>query len=231
MRALFLSISFLIVSWLRAQDITVTGRVNDETGRPVGNFILVNQRTGSGTFCTGNFSTKARQSDTLIISAKGFQAIRFCPADSQISAGTVLAFTVQKLSVQLKEVAVHAIKTPSEVRKDIDNLGVRKTNTYQKVDAFSSPITALWERFSKIEKQKREVAKLENDDRRAKILKDLFRNYISYDIIDLSDEEFDDFIRFLNFSDDFMRNSTDYELAQAIKSQYKAFKNIPDKRY
>ena len=106
----------------------------------------------------------------------------------------------------------------------MNKLGVRKKYSLEGVDAISSPITALYERFSKIEQSKRKVAEWENEDLRRDILKELFRLYIKNDIIDLKDDEFDAFIKYLNLSDTFIQNATQFELVMAIKGKYENFK-------
>jgi hypothetical protein len=82
----------------------------------------------------------------------------------------------------------------------------------------------LYERFSRFGKSKRLVAELENEDMKRDILKDMFRLFVKHDIINLNDEEFDAFIKYLNFSDEFMQNSTQLELIMAIKGKYETFK-------
>ena len=56
------------------------------------------------------------------------------------------------------------------------------------------------------------------------ILKDLFRLYVKHDVINLSDEDFDAFIKYLNLSDEFIQTATQFELVMAIKGKYESFK-------
>ena len=210
----------------------IKGLVRDEAGRELSLIYVVNQRTGSGNFGLpgGKFELKVLPTDTVLISSRGYMVNKFRAADSLI-VNRDIYITLYPTSIQLKEVAVTAIKRTSEIRDDINKLGVRNTDTYKKVNAFVSPITALYERFSKMEKQKREIAILENEDRKRKVLKDLFRNYISYDLIELDDEEFENFIAYLNLSEQFMKESTDYELAETIRKKFKTYRGIEDKVY
>jgi len=205
----------------------------DEDHQPVSGLIIANARTGIGGFGSpdGSFLIRVFPKDTILITARGYQTFRFCVKDSIIPNNHELHITLKKLSVQLKEVTVYSIKKTTEIREEIKQLGNRNVNTYQHVNPVSSPITALWERFSKMEKAKRQVEEWENNDRKTKILKELFRNYVAYDIIDLSDDEFDDFIAYLNLSDEFMQKSSDYELAKAIKSKYIAYRKRQGKVY
>ena len=53
-----------------------------------------------------------------------------------------------------------------------------------------SPITFLYETFSRQAISKRLVEQLENDDRRRALLQELFTKYVDYDIVELESWEF-----------------------------------------
>jgi len=226
-------ISLLSAAQAQPEEVSIKGKVLGEDQQPVSGLIIANTRTGIGGFgnLDGTFLIRVFPKDTILITARGYQTFRFCAKDSVSPTNHELHITLKKLSVQLKEVTVYSIKKTTEIREEIKQLGKRNVNTYQHVNPISSPITALWERFSKMEKAKRQVEEWENNDRKAKILKELFRTYIAYDIIDLSDDEFDDFIAYLNLSDEFMQNSSDYELARVIKAKYITYRKKQGKIY
>ena len=89
-----------------------------------------------------------------------------------------------------------------------------------------SPITALYQAFSKKEKNKRWIAEQEFKDDKRKIVKELLRLYVSYEIINLNENQFDRFIAFLNLNDDFLKTSTEMELILFIKDKHEHFKKI-----
>lgn len=96
-------------------------------------------------------------------------------------------------------------------------------------DAMSSPITALYEAFSRRERGKRMVAEMRNNDRRRALLKELFRKYVDNDIIQLGDEEFDSFIDFCHVSDEFLKNSSQYEFIMYIKKRFEVYRMIQNR--
>jgi hypothetical protein len=87
-----------------------------------------------------------------------------------------------------------------------------------------SPITALYERFSKKEQSKQLAAKLTYQDKQKGVLQDLLRLYVVYDIFDLSESEFDAFIAFLNIDEDFLKTASELELVTFIKDKFEHFK-------
>jgi hypothetical protein len=188
--------------------------------------MIINKRTNHGVFADaeGKFKLSLLSTDTLIFSAIGFKVKRMCLKDSIIRNPYYVEVGLQKLQYDLKEVSVFAQRNLNEIQKDIDKLGIKKRYTLEDVDAIESPVTALYERFSKFGRSKQKVAEWENEDLKLDILRDLFRLYVKYDIIDLNDDDFDEFVKYLNFSDEFIRNATQFELVMAIKGKYESFK-------
>ena len=135
---------------------------------------------------------------------------------------------LKKLLIVLDEVEVYPERELEEIEDDIEQLGVKlkEIRPIRGTAALSSPITALYQRFSRIEQSKRKVAEMETADRRKELLKELLRKYVKHDIINLSEEAFDTFISYLNLSNEFIRQASSYDLIMAIKYQYEEFANL-----
>jgi hypothetical protein len=188
--------------------------------------MIINTRTNVGAFSDneGGFFFKTFQTDTLVISALGYKIKKICLKDSLAKTSYSLTITLEKLYFIPKVVNIYPIRTLDQIERDLNKVGVKKGMSVQGLDAIQSPITYLYERFSKFGKSKRKVEEWESQDLKRDLLKELFRMYIKYDIIDLNDAEFDAFIKYLNFSDEFIRNSTQLELVLAIKGKYENYK-------
>lgn len=211
----------------KAQTVTIHGQAYDKESKlPLPRLMVINKRTNNGLFADseGKFSISALQTDTLVLSAIGFKVKKITLKDSVARKEYNINIPLEKLYFMLKEVSVFASRNLNEIQEDIDKLGVKRTYTTENIDALSSPVTYLYERFSKFGKSKRKVAEWENEDLKRDILKDLFRLYIKHDIIDLSEEEFDAFIKYLQLSDEFIKSATQLELVLAIKGKYENFK-------
>lgn len=215
-------------SFIKAQNtVIINGQVYDKDSKlPLPKLMVINKRSNSGIFADadGKFSITALQSDTIMLSALGFKIKKICLKDSTTKKQYLITIPLEKLYFTLKEVSVFEARNLNEIQKDIDKLGVKKTFTLNSIDAIESPITYLYERFSKFARSKQKVAEWENEDFKRDILKDLFRLYIKHEIIDLTEEEFDAFIKYLNLSDEFIQNSSQLELTMAIKGKYENFK-------
>jgi hypothetical protein len=106
-------------------------------------------------------------------------------------------------------------------------LGYRESDyRISQVDALQSPITFLYQEFSRRERSKRLVAQLENEDRKRALLKELLQKYVEYDIINLSDESFDDFIDFCAVPDPVIKGLTQYEFLLYVKKKYELYSSL-----
>jgi hypothetical protein len=208
--------------------VSITGKAYDKDGRnlPLSKLMIINKRLNNGVFADaeGKFSLTILPTDTLLFSAIGFKTKKMCFKDSIAKNKFYVEVPLQKLQYDLAEVSVFAPRTLNDIQKDIDKLGVKKTYSVEGINAVESPITYLYERFSKFGKAKQKVAAWENEDLKRDVLKDLFRLYVKYDIIQLNDDEFDAFVKYLNLSDEFIQNATQFELVTAIKGRYESFK-------
>ncbi len=228
----FLLISTLLNAQRRDTTIIVSGKVIGDNSIVFNRIMVINKTTGSGTYVgvEGDFSVSIKKTDTLMFAYTGYRTSKICFKDSADKAEYLIALKLDRLSYQLHEIAIYPIKQLSEIQKEINQLEARKKRVKQLegVDAFQSPITALYERFSRMEQSKRKVAELENEAMKRDVLKDLFRIYIKYDIIDLSDDQFDDFITFCDLPDLFIMQATQYDLVEAIKRRYNKFVELND---
>jgi hypothetical protein len=136
---------------------------------------------------------------------------------------------LQMKSTVLSAVAIYPVKDLKEISKERSAIG--KTQTRQTVgvtDAVESPITFLYERFSREGKSREAVAILENEDNKHDILEELFRTYIRAGVISLDESEFDSFIAYLNIPEDFLRTASDYDLAVYIRQRFLVYSNAKD---
>ncbi len=211
--------------------ITLKGRVLD-TNYSVGfyNVVVLNKTVGKGIFgdYTGNFSITVKKTDTIGISVRGYQTIYLSYADSSYHKVYNNKFYIEELSITTEEVIVRPLKTLEELKEERANIAKREVATVTVVNAIESPITALYLAFSKREKTKRYVAEMEYKDQQYDVVKEILRVYVHNDIFDLSEEDFDEFIRFLNLNIDFLKSASDYDLVTYIKSKFEHFQKIKE---
>lgn len=209
--------------------IKVKGQVREGNNQPVGNVIVINQRLKTGSFgkADGSFEITCAKTDTISLTSLGYYSRNICFKDSALKAEyRPIVFLDQRL-YDLPTVQIFAPRDLEKIQDDIQKLGYNESDyMLSGINAVQSPITFLYQQFSKREKSKREAAQLWNEARKRELLKELFHHYVDYQIIELNDEEFDDFIDFINVSDDFMKYSSQYDFLIYVRDRFKEYKNI-----
>ena len=211
--------------------ITIKGKVIDAVdGQALVTMMAVSKKAGSGTFGNnaGQFMLPISKDDQLLVGAIGYETITYSIPEDFEGTTITKTFELNKLVVQLPPVEVLSDRELSEIQEDIERLGYEKKDyMVSGINAYNSPITFLYQSFSKRERSKRLVAELRNEDQKRELLKELFKKYVDYDIIQLEDDHFDEFIDYCNVSEHFMKSSSQYDFLVHIKKRFKEYQNSP----
>jgi hypothetical protein len=70
------------------------------------------------------------------------------------------------------------------------------------------------------------VAELRNEDRKRALLKELLTKYVEYDIINLSNDSFDDFIDYCAVPDEVIRGMSQYEFLMYVQRKYELYTSL-----
>ena len=218
------------------EPVTIHGKVITSSDQHTYyDLMIVNKRTRTGTFgnADGSFTVQALRTDTLMIGSIGHHTGILCLKDSVERAIYDVRIRLVPLKVQLAEVEILPERTLKQIQADIEKLGYRPSDyKLTTVNALQSPITALYQEFSRRERSKRLVAELENEDRKRAILQELLHKYVEYDIIKLSPDAFDDFIEFCSVPDEVIKGLSQYEFLVYIKRKYELYSSLgPTRRH
>ena len=226
--------SFLPATFIAQTDcdttIVVSGYVLSTDAQVVPASMAVNRNSGGGSFVEtdGSFLVRACPGDTLVFGAIGYYSVEKVVDVSMKTES--LDIILRKLEVEVGVAEIFAPRTLNQILKDIETLGYdEKDYRVSSVNALQSPITFLYEQFSRVEKSKRLVAKLENTDKRRELLQELFAKYVDYDIIQLGPEEFKEFAEYCDPGDELLQEWTQYEFILYVKRQYSLFRMLPSR--
>ena len=213
-----------------AQRVFLFGKVFDieYPTIPLQQLMVVNQQSQMGIFGNNDnsFQIQINKNDTLIISALGYARKKVCLKDSAALNEFHINIGLSRLSYDLSEITVRRQRELRQISEDIKKLGYnKKDHKLTDVDAWESPITALYQSFSKREQSKRALAQMINNDNRRAVLKDLLYLYNLTELIKLHDSEYNDFIDYLNLNDQQMQAMSDYDLALFIRDRYLIYMN------
>ncbi len=225
---LFCIFSFLAINTgyaQRCEEVLVTGKVVDSL-RPQSfyNLMVINRTTGRGVFGrpNGTYSVYANPGDSIALSVKSYPIVGFIVKGDQNCQDKAVYYLENKVQ-EVAEVVVKPIKTLNEIKEEREALAMRETRAVTGIEVMQSPITALYQAFSRKEKNKRWIAEQEYKNDQRRVVKELLRTYVAYDVIDLTEEEFDDFIAFLNVDDAFLKTASEMDLITFIQDKYEHF--------
>jgi len=214
------------LSFGQCDEIYLKGSVKDTLNdKGFYNLMVINLTTQQGVFGqpSGKFAVYVNPGDRIAFSVQGYKKVII----NVPSGDTCTIDTLIVLPTKLQEydpVEVHPVKSLETIKKEREELSMRETRTVTGVDVMQSPITALYERFSKKAQSKRKVAEMEHQDNINNVLKDLLRLYVSYDVVYLEEEQFTAFVHFLNIDEHFLKTASDYELITYIKDKLEHYK-------
>ncbi len=213
-----------------AQRLFVYGKVYDSEfpNIQLQQVMVVNQQSQMGIFGSNDnsFQIQIDKADTLIISALGYSRKKVCFKDSARLDDLHISIGLNRLTYDLSEITVRRQRELRQISEDIKKLGYNKRDhKLTDVDAWESPITALYQAFSKREQSKRALAQMINNDNRRAVLKDLLSLYNLTELIKMHESEYNDFIDYLNLNDQQMQAMSDYTLALFIRDRYLVYMN------
>lgn len=223
---------FLFILWFSfhtsAQDckqVYLSGRVMD-TLRPQNfyNLMVVNKTAGKGIFGmpNGSFQLYVSEGDSIVFSVTGYNTVGYrVLGDTNCQAK--LELVIEQKPQEVAEVIVRPLKSLEQIKEERGALALRETRMVTGIEVMRSPVTALYQAFSKKEKNKRIIAQKEYEDEQKAILQELLRLYVAYDIINLDEEGFDAFIAFLNVDENFLKTAAEMELITFIQDKYAHF--------
>ena len=187
--------------------------------------MVFNRRTGAGEFVgsDGEYLMRVCPGDTLVFGAVGYQT-----TEHTMFADGRLDVQLRTLKIEVGQAEVIAPRDLGAIVRDIQALGYKEEDfRVSGVNALQSPITFLYESLAREARSRREVERLENDDRRRALLQELFVKYVDYQIVDLETTEFEAFARFCDPGDALLKSWTQYEFIQYVKQRYQMFRMLP----
>ncbi|GAA4466263.1 hypothetical protein GCM10023189_48030 [Nibrella saemangeumensis] len=207
----------------------ILGKVLDqETGAPVDNGSVINKRSQAvgRTNQTGAFYLQVKPGDSVIVTSPshGRAGIKW----DGVTPSPVIKMQRQYSGITLAEVTVTA-KREAEIRRELEVLlrepeARRNLSAEEIVGLAQSPVTLLYELFSRQAKANRKAAVIAQEHRRH-MLAGYRMGLIAGRATDLKGDDLERFIDYTNFSDEFILFSSEYDLTFAVLQRYKQYQS------
>lgn len=228
MRIFLLIINAWLVSfccYAQQNEVFVKAKIVDENNNivPYADVSFRRMQLGFSANKDGVFTIKMLKGDSLTILKRGYVPSKLTFKDSVARDEYDITFVLPRIPQELTEVQINAIRTHQQIRNEINQLYIRNTDKNPDARPLTNPLSYLYELLSKHEKEKRVAAQLETEEAKRLVLKNLFRLYNNYNIIDLDEDEFDRFITFLNMPYSYLQQTSDYDLAVSIKRMFAGY--------
>lgn len=137
----------------------IKGRIVESDSNTVMPFVyIINKSTGNGTMSdnSGNFYLRTNTNDTLVVSFVGYVRLKLPVNKLRADEKGEVTIVMKKIVYALGPITVTTFKLKpyerEKMKKVIEDAKIRP------VDAISSPITALYNQFSKRGKEQRKLA-------------------------------------------------------------------------
>ncbi|MFT4032716.1 MAG: hypothetical protein QM669_09880 [Siphonobacter sp.] len=219
------------------QNRYITGvALNDSTLKPINLAKIVNLRTQDVTRTnkSGTFLLMARTGDllrltcttceetTIVVDSTGNDTAIRVRQFGFTGDGTTLneVEVVGKSEAELKHEIEETLKAPA-ARKNL--------STDQVLGMATSPISLLYELFSKRAKGLRQLAVFQQEDRKHKLAETRYNESFVSQVTKLEGAELERFMKFCPVPDDFVLRASEYDLIQKVKDCYHRYKLLPRK--
>lgn len=187
---------------------------------------IINKSTGNGTMSdnSGNFYLRTNLTDTLMVSFVGYVRLKLPVAQLNTNANGEVKIVMKKIAYALGPITVTTFKIKPYEREKMQK--VIEDAKIKPVNAMSSPITALYDQFSKRGKEQRKLAAIFeqvfiDEQVNQKLNPEILRKLTGDDTIDY--EKFRKYC--FNLTDYYILNHDGYDLYYKVMECYYRWKD------
>lgn len=169
---------------------------------------------------SGSFSGIAKEGDLLSVECRDCASVSFYVSnqDGSCNMDTVIMISNGKIQ-EFDDVSVYpsySLKSIGKQRKVLQRETMPKMGVLESVQ---SPITAIYNKYSKQAKAKEKIRDLRFAYQKEVILTQYVHTYLSHQILKFPSHLVDPFIASIDISLDFLRSSNEYDLMIEIRRQ------------
>lgn len=200
------------------------------------------KRFGAIADSVGNFTISASKGDTLILMALGYLGTHYQVKESDFDTLTFLKLLPRTYDIEPVNVTMPQsyesfkqsfMKADADKEKVIEELPTHNsyktpylldTNiTHTTGFRIFHPVSGLYYRFSKVEKSKRKVWYLQQQELRQREVDEKFNREMASQITGYTGDELTKFIGFCNFSFNYLLEAIPYDIILAIEKKQKEY--------
>lgn len=217
-------------------NVVVRGKVIQETFMGFTDLLIVNTSTGRGVMgnLDGTFEITAGKDDEIKVSCRGFKTVTLSMRDSIYKPKYDVKVFLELLSFTIETpVIIRPEPTYGDIQRQRSRIGshVYRPLIGHPMEAFFHPVSALYQLFSRKEREKATYVALLNQKELENAQKDILRYLIKNGLFDLTEEELERFLVLCPLEEEFVKNASLYEITEAYKLCYTRLKGKKQIRY
>jgi hypothetical protein len=221
-----LTILFLISSQLcaqKCQQVHLHGQIIDSTNfTDYRKCMFKNHSANSGIHIkeSGHFRGIAKEGDLLSLACRDCESISFYVTnqDGNCNMDTLLTIVNQKVQ-EFEDVSVYPSYSLQSIGTQRKVLARETAPKMGALESIQSPITAVYNRYSKQARTKEKIRDLHFAFQKERILTQYVHTYLSHQFLKIPAHLVDEFIAFIDVDLDFLRTSNEYDLMLEIRRQ------------
>ncbi len=230
-----------------ADYVLIAGYVfEEETSEsiPYVNIFVKQTRRGTISDTSGFFILKARLNDTIIFSTITHERKTAVVTEDLRESPDPLIVFLNPRTYQLRSVDIIALRRYEQLKYEVVNMKLPDDGFVYAIKNFPirpvdidyhsragvsdfgfvfSPITALYDAFSKEGRERRKLEELLEQDRRRELIENRINTRKIASITKLSEAEAQNFLNWCNFSVEFILKINDYELIRLIMHRFEQY--------
>ena len=242
-RYIFIFLGLIAFTASGQEMIPVNGKIiNKATYEPVPSVHIINQNNGTGTASSvdGIFSIEVAAGDTLIFSAIGYSSHSLVITKDLQEVNLVIK--LDEKAMELNTVNVFAYKDLASLKRAIVNMDVPIKEdekialnippaTYAPEGSgliLTGGITALINGFglNKAYNQQQKLKKLKVEANRHRIIREKYNEKVVQQLTGMEEEDARSFIKFCRLPENFVLESTEYEISVAVHRCLDEYKEL-----
>ena len=220
------------------EPIQLSGVIVNEADEPLPFVTVTNLATQQGVVSNeeGFFYLTFPAQDTLQLSAVNYEAYQLYFGDTAQATNYDLKVRLSEKTYQLENVTVFAFKNEASFKRAVLALddvpaepekiivpGSYQGEPVRKKASVASPLSFIYDRFSKRAKYERQVQQARQDAAYQKTLAKKYNRDMVKKITGLADDRLDAFMLYCQFKDAFIERSNEYDIIVAINRCYRNF--------
>jgi hypothetical protein len=167
----------------------------------------------------GSFSIFIRPSDTLVFGLYGYRVKYISFKDSARDRDYFINVNLSHFQEVVKEITIYEARAQREIRHDISSLYMSRVYSLERVDAVQSPVTAIYEAYSRKAQSKRMLRDYEFEIAKNHLVQELLTIYNKQGIIAIPEKSYREFVEYLNLDWYYLTTASDYDLAVFIRQK------------